>query len=306
MNKDIKVQDLVNMNDYQAVYKEVVHILGMISKGIDISLFDKAFIDVQALFKGEYPGYQGCNTEYHDFGHTLDATMAMIRLVHGAVLSGLQFSDHSILLAMISTLFHDAGYIQDETDTEGTGAKYTACHVERSVDFIKVYYKKIDLTDLDFQKSATMIRCTGLDVNLSKLVFSSFEVEILGKLLGTADLLGQMADRNYIEKLLFLYHEFKEGNIPGFESEYDLLIKTLIFYDVTQERFAKVLNHYDKLVINHFQERYNITEDLYDKAIQAHVGYIKNIIKEYSGNYRQYLKRGNLVEKLEKKLKSKK
>jgi len=37
---------------------------------------------------------------------------------------------------------------------------------------------------------------------------------------------------------MFLYYEFKEGNILGFESEFDLLNKILTFFDVTKERFS--------------------------------------------------------------------
>ena len=31
-----------------------------------------------------------------------------------------------------------------------------------------------------------------------------------------ADLVGQMSDRAYLEKLLFLYYEFKEAGFPGY------------------------------------------------------------------------------------------
>ena len=76
-----------------------------------------------------------------------------------------------------------------------------------------------------------MLECTGLDTNLTEITFESKEIELLGKMLGTADLLGQMADRIYIEKLLFLFREYQEGNIVGYNNELDLLKNTANFYD---------------------------------------------------------------------------
>ena len=52
------------------------------------------------------------------------------------------------------------------------------------------------------------------------------ENEILGKMLGTADLLGQMSDRTYLEKLPFLYLEFKHAGIDGVGTELDFFDST--------------------------------------------------------------------------------
>lgn len=41
----------------------------------------------------------------------------------------------------------------------------------------------------------------------------------------TSDLIGQMANREYIERLLFLYFEFEEANLGGFADVHDLLEK---------------------------------------------------------------------------------
>jgi len=35
-----------------------------------------------------------------------------------------------------AALFHDTGYIQEKSDDEGTGAKYTSIHVKRSIQFL--------------------------------------------------------------------------------------------------------------------------------------------------------------------------
>ena len=94
------------------------------------------------LFRGNYPGYQKCNTWYHDLKHTTDCLLAMARLLHGASLNGLPLPDRDVVLGLTAALFHDTGYIQAEDDLEGTGAKYTLVHVERSVAFMEKYFAR--------------------------------------------------------------------------------------------------------------------------------------------------------------------
>ena len=301
VQSEIRLSDLLSMLDHKEVFKEICHVARLISKGIDFARLDIAIEDVTKLFAGEYPGYRACNTEYHNLIHTTDATLALIRLVHGSVLNGMKFSDHDILLVLVSTLFHDSGYIQDDDDVEGTGAKYTENHVERSVDFIKAYYRKNGFTTEDYEKSAAMIRCTGLGVDIPQINFISNNIMALGKMLGIADLLGQMADRSYLEKLMFLYHEFEEGNVSGFDDEFDLLKKSVGFHKMTEERFRDVLGGYDKNMIFHFKKRYGIDEDLYANAIANHLKYVKIIIKKYPNEYRDKLRRGGLIESLRKR-----
>ena len=120
-------------------------------------------------------------------------------------------------------------------------------------------------------------------------------------MLGTADLLGQMADRDYLEKLLFLYYEFREGNVLGFENELDLLKKTIDFYTSINERFVRELGNLNKYMIYHFKERWNINKDLYQEAIERNIEYLKYILDKHEKNYHYYLRRGNIVTKVSKK-----
>jgi hypothetical protein len=85
------------------------------------------------LFNGKYPGYSECNTKYHNLEHTISVALATARLVHGSHLEGHEFSPKNILLALVASLFHDAGLIQAEGDINGSGAKYTIGHEERRI-----------------------------------------------------------------------------------------------------------------------------------------------------------------------------
>ena len=90
----------------------------------------------------------------------------------------------------------------------------------------------------DLQICSNLLRCTGLDVKIAEIKFQTREHEILGKILGTADLIGQMANEHYLEKLPFLYNEFKEGGVQCYKDEFDLLKKTPAFWEMVKERFV--------------------------------------------------------------------
>src|SRR6266446_5993836 len=88
-------------------------------------------------FAGEYRDYQAVDARYHDFEHTLQGTLCMVRLLRGRHLAGAQpiLTPRLFQLGIIGILLHDTGYLKTRDDTEGTGAKYTVTHVNRSAEF---------------------------------------------------------------------------------------------------------------------------------------------------------------------------
>jgi len=135
---------------------------------------------------------------------------------------------------------HDTGYLKRRGDTEGTGAKYTIVHVARSAEFAAELLDKNGFTEKEIAAVQNMIGCTGVDAMLKVTPFQSEEEKITGYILGAADLVGQMAADDYIEKLPVLYAEFAEAAnhappksefISMFTSARDLLIKTPNFWE---------------------------------------------------------------------------
>ena len=299
---DIQLQKLVNMNNPDCVFNEVKIIISLIFKDFDCKLLDDTYCDIIKLFNGRYPGYQKCNTRYHDLKHTTDALLAMIRLMHGAILSGEFISKKSLSLALISTLLHDVGYIQTIDDNKGTGAKYTRIHIKRSIEFMGKYFIKNNIPQADYKNCADMLECTGFAINIAEIKFVSKEIELLGKMLGTADLLGQLSDRIYIEKLLFLFREYQEGNIPGYKSELDLLKKTVNFYLTTDQRLDSELGGLQKYTRYHFKKRWDIDRDLYEGAIERNKNYLHYILTNHEKEYRDYLRRSCIVKDLDKEM----
>ncbi|MBI5622501.1 MAG: hypothetical protein HY924_01845 [Elusimicrobia bacterium] len=294
------MEDFVSMADPDAVWLEIAHLVRLISPKADVKGLKTVFTDIRGLFAGRYPGYRACNTEYHDLQHTTDTLLAMVRLMHGAAVEGKRFTDRDLALGLVAALTHDTGYIQEESDREGTGAKYTDCHVDRSARFMAAYCAKRGFPS-DFSPAcASILGCTGLHIAIDGVAFESENAGLLGRMLGAGDILGQMADRCYLEKLLFLFYEFQEGRISGFKDEYDLLAKTIKFYDVTRFRLEGELGGVHRYMRPHFRERWSVDKDVYAEVIERHISYLRKNLSKHRGDCRALLKRGGLVDRLKR------
>ncbi len=103
-----------------------------------------------------------------------------------------------------------------------------------------------------------------------------------------------MADRTYLEKLLFLFYEFKEGGVMGYDNELDLLKKTIDFYAMTQKRVAHELDSVNEYIRYHFKARWNLDRDLYMEAIENNINYLKFLLENHEKDYRDHLRRGEI------------
>lgn len=186
---------------------------------------------VRRLFKGDVEGYQACDTDYHDFEHTMECALAMSRIIAGMNKASVDYLIPELAeRGIIAVLLHDTGYIKRTVDTRGSGAKYTATHVDRSTAFVKRHAAEYGYSEKDIRGIRNMIHCTGLNINISRIRFQSEGERVMGYCLGTADLLGQMASPRYLEKLPVLYLEFLEGEVEGFSDVEDLIRKTPNFF----------------------------------------------------------------------------
>jgi len=287
----VQLANLVDTRNPNAVLEEIHAITGLMHPRFDFAHFDRAYSDVVRLFRGEYPSYRSCNVRYHDLGHTLSVTLAVARLLHGAVEAGLSIAEKDLNMGLISGLMHDTGYIQEISDRQGTGAKYTQVHINRSIAFLQSYLRKVSAFQNDLDSFRDILLCTGLNTCLDAIRFAGAAVERLGKMLGTADLLGQMADRYYLEKLPDLYDEFIEGGITTFSGPLDLLDKTQGFYQMTLKRFADELGNQHRFSRYHFRKRWGIDEDLYLRSIEKNMAYLDRVVTVHRKDYAKHLRR---------------
>jgi soluble cytochrome b562 len=290
---------LVDTGNYDQARESVIQLFNF--TGLDIVFVKKAakiFDDVRDLYEGNYEGYRACDTEYHNFRHIMDVLLASLRLTDAVMLSDEYISPEGVFIIAVAALMHDTGYIPEIDDPVENGAIYTQIHVDRSIDFMEKYMLKNGYDQVLVKKIGQVILSTELKVKLGEVRFVTHETDKLAKILGAGDLLGQMADRVYLEKLLFLYREFKAGGVPGFDSEEELLEKTIDFYKQMEKRFREDLDGMDKLVILHFKERFGIDSNLYHNGMSNNIKYLHFILENHKGEHRNYLRRDGLISKL--------
>ena len=292
---------LVDMESPEAVHSEVLHIMSLVNSGFATDPVDQVFWFTIDLYKGQLQEYKACNTDYHNLRHITDTYLAMARLLHGAQLSGADLSDREIFLGLTSALMHDTGMIQESYDMEGTGAKYTQQHVKLSMDFIAKHAAAILLSAQEIKDLRDMILCTDLMADIPAINFSTVKIELLGKILGTADLIAQMADRTYLEKLLFLYHEFREAEMGNFKNEIDFLHQTLNFFEISAKRFNETLDNTSRYMVPHFKARWGINENLYILALENQRKFLKKILTDKNISVYQELKRSSIVQQVRQK-----
>ena len=192
-------------------------------------------------FTGYFADYQPVDTLYHDFEHTMQGTLCLARILYGRHCAEAKpsLTTKYFELGLLAILLHDTGYLKKWDDTHGTGAKYTATHVGRSAEFAEKLLTQKKFSREEIRAVQNMIRCTGVDAALEKIPFENELEKITGFALGTADLIGQMAAADYVEKLPVLYNEFAEAAayarnssnfIAAFSSAQDLMARTPMFW----------------------------------------------------------------------------
>ena len=292
-----KLYDFVDPADAECVLREIDLIVLEFFPDYDNGLFHRAFHDVEQLFFGKYPGYQASNTKYHDFEHTCSVLLADARLIYGAMAAGNLFVEEDVVKGLLSALFHDVGLIQTTDDTQGTGAKYTVGHEERSIQFMRENLAG-ELPCDEIEDIADCIRCTILAMSPAKIAFRTPDMRLMGHFLGTADLLAQIADRYYLEKLLLLFEEFKEARLPGYASALDLLSKTRSFYqDLARKRLDRDFGSVDRYMRYYFRRRWDVDKDFYEQAIRRNLDYLDRILAETGEDldlFRKALRRSSL------------
>jgi len=284
------VTNRINVEDPATVRDAVLAIYTARYPGANFAPVAQAFNDLQTLFSGRMPGYLPCDTLYHDIRHTLDMTLAMARLVDGherACAHADRLGPRRAALGVLVALFHDSGYIK--RSSEGSienGAIFTKVHVSRSADFLATYLPKIGF-GAEAPVATQLVHYTGYEMEIENIPVADLRDRLVGCMVGTADLIGQMSDRMYLEKVRqFLYEEFVWGKIARetlpdgkeivrYNSADDLIIKTPGFYEyVARTRIDKKLDGADRYAEAHFGG-----PNLYQSAIDCNMEFLRETIE---------------------------
>lgn len=274
-----------------AVDREVRLIISKIFPDFNFEVYSVILNDVIRLFEGKMSGFSGCDTEYHDLSHTMSTLLATARLLHGVHVERKEMSHRLVYMTLISALYHDTGYIRRLGENKGTGAQFTVNHVQRSIDMLKATGTCYNWPDKDVDAMAAMIQCTESTQSPTHIHFPDEEARLGGHILATADVISQMADDVYLERLQMLYREFAEAGISEFQSEYDLVNRTKDFCAFMLTKMRYKLSNVIECMGAHFREEYGVDRDLYSEAVKKNMEYLGLILKIYGEQYRKGLRR---------------
>jgi hypothetical protein len=250
---DYDVTNTVRVSSAADVRDAVKTLFGNTWPGAPFSPIARAFHDFELAFTGRMPGYFGVDTVYHDQQHTLDVTLAMARLLVGYEKTHAgkpeALGAERAAVGLFLALFHDIGYLRESSEAALNGAEFTRNHVTRSARFMDYYLPTIGFAHWT-RITSQIVHYTGyerpFDV-IAEHVKDPRDIK-LGHLLGTADMIAQMADRCYLEKCRDrLYPEFVLGGVAlpmaangdrdvRYASGLDLLRQTPGFMEETRRK----------------------------------------------------------------------
>ena len=263
---DFDVTNRINTTDPVCVKLEVARIYRTLFSRTEAKSLVNAFDDCVRLYRGQYPGFIACDTQYHDLQHILEVTLAMARLVDGyerARGDGPVIGERLFQLGVICALFHDCGYIRKRNDKKHlNGAEYTTTHVSRGARFLRDYLPTIGLEEFA-DVAGSVLHFTGYERPVDTIRVPDPIYKLVGSLLGSADIIAQMADRCYLEKCRDrLFPEFVAGGITRkqtdngeivvFSSPDDLVRKTPSFYQNASRRLDNDLGGAYQVAQTHF------------------------------------------------------
>ena len=291
---------LGNITDLGEVEAQVTGIVRGFAPAHDMSRVNEGFALLRSAFAGELSGYAPLQTLYHNRIHTNEVVLCTARMLHGLQLSGQGLNGHYIDAALIGALMHDIGYLMKHSELRAgesnTGAQYTATHVVRGVEFVREQLAHLPHDVL--ASTVKVIQVTDHRQHPDWVKFDNAQEQLAAYATATSDLVGQMANREYLERLLFLYLEFQEAKMGGFADVHDLLEKTASFYRITRHRLDKDLNGLTGHLERHFAQATGEGRNFYLESIERNLDYLTRLIREERDRRFEMLKRGGVVERV--------
>ena len=168
---------------------------------------------------------------YHDVNHTIMVTLVGQEILRGRHISVGGVTPREWLHFIVSLLCHDIGYVRGICRGDGDGhyvtnvagdrvslpegatdAAMTPYHVARSKLFVRERFGKVALVHLDTGEVEANIEHTRFPVPEEE---QHALTDDFPGLLRAADLIGQLADINYLRKTAALFNEFRETGVSN-------------------------------------------------------------------------------------------
>jgi hypothetical protein len=276
----------------------IAHDYGSVSSQIGSVL-----IDVTDLYNGQWPDYAPCQVGYHTIQHALDVTLAFARIISGYHIQNPDriIPEHTYSAGIIAALLHDSGYLKDKMDIDGKGGKFSFSHVERSSLLVDKYLTRLSWTPEQTQYVRSIIELSDFTHNPQIPVFPSHEHDMVAKAVATADLIAQIADVDYIQRLHLLYEEFLEAY--EFEGKKNLVNRSIHVYDSFQELHDETVAFYKNFILPRLHLFDRVDRNLVIFFKNGRNPYSENIIANLSGQLKndrtQWQKLGEILQDLD-------
>jgi hypothetical protein len=288
---DFDVTNSVQVSSPAAVLAAIESLFRPTWPQLSLTPLEQAFAHFERLFAGEVPGFHGVDTVYHDRQHTLDITLALARLMVGyerQAPEAERLGAERATVGILTGLFHDVGYLRREDDAGSrNGAEFTRIHVSRGARFLAEYLPVLGLGAW-VPIATEIIHFTGYEVP-----FKAIEAKVsdprditVGHLLGTADMIAQIADRCYLEKCRDrLYAEFVLGGVALPFSEGNPQVKYASGLDLLRQTPDFIADVRAKRLDREFHGAYRHLEILYGgrnpyiESIDRNVEFLRQVLR---------------------------
>lgn len=263
---------------------EILLLAGKICPGIDLDLIKEVDADLISYFSGSNPDFQKNSLPYHNLRHSQMVVLASVRLFHGLHCNHVRVSADTLFKGLLAAYFHDTGMLLQPGDPELSDMDVMANHEARSIRFLSRYVVEKGFDEEITRDCATIINYTDLDSDPATFSYHSHEIQLAGQVVGSADIMAQMADRYYLECLPLLFNEQETGGINQHRSALELMEHTSKFYrEVVLKRLTTTFSNTSLAMRTHFRERYKVDRNLYLENIDKNIAYLKKIISQCDG-----------------------
>ncbi|MBM9520285.1 hypothetical protein JWG39_10725 [Desulforhopalus vacuolatus] len=260
---------------------EILHLAREMTGSDVLASIKRLHYDIVAMFSGKNPEFKRNTMPYHTLRHTLMVALAVIRFFYGLHFSGHRISGHTLFQGMLCAYFHDSGMLLKSDDPATSGVGYISIHEKRSAQFLTEYVKKKELLPSLSDGVDIIIAYTWLGHNPATFPLHSKRQQMLGHVVGAADLLAQMADCYYLENLPLLFDELERGKLNTSRNVREFMEQTETFYrDVVLPRFTSKYSEVFDAMVKHFVLRYGINRNLYMESINKNLKYLQIILDQ--------------------------
>lgn len=260
-------------------FEEILHLVGCISPSLDPEQLREVHNDLTDFFTGRYPGFRKNILPYHNLRHTQMVVLATVRLFHGLHSNKVTISPETLWKGILAAYFHDTGLLHLDDDPPRSTTENIAEHEARSTLLLLQYATQKGFSEDIPRDGGTIIKYTALNSDPATFECHTQEIQLAGQVVGSSDILAQMADRYYLECLPLLFDEQQAGGMNQHDSSLELIEHTTFFYhNVALKRLITTFSNTTQAMQTHFRERFGIDRNLYMENIDKNIAYVKKII----------------------------